>query len=381
MFASDHAAFQKAIAADPADLTARLVYADFLDETGDPAHAARAEFIRTQIEADGLPPTNPRRGELLGRADLLFAEHWLDWWTPVCRAVGLREPHVPGTGLKERFARALGTSRRPGWPYHPGRCEVEVLPSGPGKFDRTDQLHRAEFRRGCPEGLALVGRLAGWDRPIRRFAAAYPLRGLHLSGVFVEDWKVVAGDHLAYVTQFQVVGCRPEPVAAILASPHLAAVTDLTLVPDRSRARWAEDQLLILLASPPAPRLTALTVELFTESEAALFAGADRLDALAGLTVRTRLVEAGVDYGAEEVIGALAAAPFLDRLESLTLDFARKGTGRGPAPPAVEAAIVRLLDALNPARLRHLDLDGTHAANPRIAEAAAARFGVGVLLY
>ena len=100
MIASDHAAFQKAIAADPADLTGRLVYADFLEETGEPPLVARADFIRAQIEADNLPPNDPRRAELLGRADGLFAEHWIDWWTPVCRAVGLRVPYIPGTRLR-----------------------------------------------------------------------------------------------------------------------------------------------------------------------------------------------------------------------------------------------------------------------------------------
>lgn len=43
---SDRAAFLRAIAADPADDTARLAFADWLDENGEPD---RAEFIRVQI--------------------------------------------------------------------------------------------------------------------------------------------------------------------------------------------------------------------------------------------------------------------------------------------------------------------------------------------
>ena len=34
----DHAAFRRAIADNPRDLLARLVYADYLEETGDPNH-------------------------------------------------------------------------------------------------------------------------------------------------------------------------------------------------------------------------------------------------------------------------------------------------------------------------------------------------------
>src|SRR5437870_8421512 len=88
MAASDHAAFRRAIAADPADLTSRLVYADFLEETGEPAYVARAEFIRAQIEADGLPRNEWRRVRLVRRASELFEAHWIDWWRPVCVIAG-----------------------------------------------------------------------------------------------------------------------------------------------------------------------------------------------------------------------------------------------------------------------------------------------------
>src|SRR5262249_40249471 len=44
-----HAAFLDTIRSVPDDDTARLVYADFLEENGSPADAARAEFVRVQI--------------------------------------------------------------------------------------------------------------------------------------------------------------------------------------------------------------------------------------------------------------------------------------------------------------------------------------------
>jgi uncharacterized protein (TIGR02996 family) len=381
MTASDHVAFLKAIAADPADLTGRLAFADFLEETGEPPQLARAEFIRTQIEADGLPPNDPRRAELLGWAGGQFAEHWIEWWTPVCRAVGLRLPHVPGTGWRERFARALGTDRPPGWPYRAGHSEVGVLSSGDGTYGRTDQLLKAWFRRGFPEGVALSGKLTSWAQPIRRFAASFPLRTLQISIVTVEDWVALAGEHLRNLEHLRVSGCRPEPVPTILASPHLGGVTALTLFPDRSRIGWGEEELRALLASPLAPRLASVTVALFTQDEAAVLAETRRLGALTGLTVRLRLGERGVDYGADEVLAILTGAPFIGRLESLTLDCSRKTLGYRPVPPAVELAIVRLLEALDPARLRFLDLDGIPATHPRIAAMSAARFGdrVGVV--
>ena len=55
---SDHAAFLRAICADPEDDTPRLVYADFLEESGEPANVARAGFIRFQIERTKDPEYN-----------------------------------------------------------------------------------------------------------------------------------------------------------------------------------------------------------------------------------------------------------------------------------------------------------------------------------
>ena len=48
---SDRDAFLRAIAADPADDTVRLAFADWLDEQGE---ADRAEFIRLQIVSERI---------------------------------------------------------------------------------------------------------------------------------------------------------------------------------------------------------------------------------------------------------------------------------------------------------------------------------------
>ena len=54
------AALHRAVVASPEDRTVRLVYADALDETGDADDAARAEFIRTQIELQSTPEPQRR---------------------------------------------------------------------------------------------------------------------------------------------------------------------------------------------------------------------------------------------------------------------------------------------------------------------------------
>ncbi len=57
---ADRSALLQAVSANPDDTLVRLVYADFLDETGQPADAKRAEFIRAQCEYARLVP--PRGG-------------------------------------------------------------------------------------------------------------------------------------------------------------------------------------------------------------------------------------------------------------------------------------------------------------------------------
>src|SRR4051812_43866863 len=60
----DAAAFVAAILDDPAELTTRLAFADWLEETGDPPSAAWARFIRLMGEAGRFADRSDRRREL-----------------------------------------------------------------------------------------------------------------------------------------------------------------------------------------------------------------------------------------------------------------------------------------------------------------------------
>src|SRR5438477_11581752 len=73
---STEAALLRAIREMPDENTPRLIYADYLDEEG---HAARAEFIRVQIERSQLPEHDPRRAPLEDREQELLAEHEAAW--------------------------------------------------------------------------------------------------------------------------------------------------------------------------------------------------------------------------------------------------------------------------------------------------------------
>jgi uncharacterized protein (TIGR02996 family) len=71
----DHAAFLEAIAARPDDDTPRLVYADWLEERGDP----RGAFVRVQCALERLSADDPRRPALEDQADDLLAAHEEEW--------------------------------------------------------------------------------------------------------------------------------------------------------------------------------------------------------------------------------------------------------------------------------------------------------------
>ena len=74
-----HQSFLKAICAARHDDLPRLVYADFLEETGDPAHVARAHFIRTQIAVETADPKSPQYAELKALEGRLLDMYLEDW--------------------------------------------------------------------------------------------------------------------------------------------------------------------------------------------------------------------------------------------------------------------------------------------------------------
>src|SRR6516162_6900270 len=74
----------QAILEAPPDDVPRLIYADWLDENGQPD---RAEFIRAQIERASLPPGHPRGRALLRREEELLQRHGTTWASAVAPLV------------------------------------------------------------------------------------------------------------------------------------------------------------------------------------------------------------------------------------------------------------------------------------------------------
>jgi uncharacterized protein (TIGR02996 family) len=136
--------FLQAILANPDDDTPRLVYADWLDENGNPE---RAEFIRVQIELAKLSRWDPKRKALEQREDELFTRerNWREW-----------------TGSLPEFFNA-------NWEQCAGRPEAWVT-----------------FRRGFPHEVKCSAK--SWFDHAEEFYSAAPIEAVNGLESF-DDWK------------------------------------------------------------------------------------------------------------------------------------------------------------------------------------------------
>jgi uncharacterized protein (TIGR02996 family) len=208
---SDADALLRAIRADPESDGPRLVYADWLQEHGDPD---RAEFIRTQIESARTPAGDPTRSALERRANELLAVHKASWsaWLPELAPWsdyerGFVEQVVMWVVADvEKFVGQLRAVL--------AGAPVRRVQLHPGQDDPTDF-------DGCPflplEGLRAF---AGEPAVAQLRALNLSMTGLHNDGAFI----VAASPHLAGLEQLRMVavGLGDEGARALAESPHLA---------------------------------------------------------------------------------------------------------------------------------------------------------------
>lgn len=170
----DRAALLRAICLDPADDTVRLVYADYLDEHGEPEYA---EFIRVQIQLARLDP----------EPECAATEEGLKCNDPSCSwAIW----HSKGFRLHQRERELLENQGHGGWWKFAGL-------SGANVFDEViyERGFAIRVTATCANFLAHAGSLF-LAHPIKKVKLTDRNPGMTTDGEFYYYWSVTYHDHL-----------------------------------------------------------------------------------------------------------------------------------------------------------------------------------------
>ncbi len=283
---SDREAFVAAVAASPEDDLPRLVFADWLDENGDPE---RAEFIRVQCELAkaAVWQDTDFRDALLARMRALLAAHRKRWMAPVAAALGFTgdDPPAPARSADppsfwRRVSGRLGLPRlAPGPTREPPLEEIraDYGYSATAQFtaERVDGSPRPdwvswELARGFVDHLAInPGRFPETASLVELFRLE-PVSGLDVlltEGGETDQWRRLAGEHLNRVRTLRLLRVHPfgqfDPralVETVVRSPHLTGVRRLELG-GRVNPNPAWSISPTVVRSPLFRRITHLTAE------------------------------------------------------------------------------------------------------------------------
>jgi uncharacterized protein (TIGR02996 family) len=396
-------ALRQAIIANPEDRTVRLVYADALDETGEPADAIRAEFIRTQIEHETAPNAMPPH-PTVRRCSELFEEHWSEWWPPVCQAAELPLPYVPQRRLRDRIVRAVGRELRPlNWPYLLTTHDTSVHLGGMS----------IRFAAGFPEEVRFLNMDPVENVPelVHHWGDAIPLvRLVFTCTIEPVQWERINGPHLARLAELTFDSLLSNSAMLVTASEHLAALTKLTVNPVGANA----DTIRFLAESRAWPKLRSLHITGRMSPDAIRDLAAncvlehlEELDMMIGTptlfggavaqaltNVIRQFMQAFTFPGAEIVpwaefgpaLEALAAAPWVRKLRRLRISSETPtgilgllgerlyGSAERLADLIPDAAIYTLVNAMNPDTLEQLALPGA-IIGPSVRQELMSRLG------
>lgn len=286
---TDERALLAAIWDNPHDDLPRLVYADWLDETGEPAKVARAEFIRVQCELAKMDEDGPMWKELKARQDVLWDANKAYWKVgPVKRYWGRFERGFPILSLFELSMEQLlrAGSRRlchsPLWRHHYGVSfqhfnpllvwpylhKLELFAMSMMRAETSLSKGWAKRMAEC-EGLRNVAELAFVQCPVTANDLGILLdawRGRTLRELWLNDCRV-GDDGLtllahhpaatglrifrAYSAGFTAVGAK-----ALADSPYLNRLVEVTIATNH----LGDDGIRHLLRWPRLTRIRRLAV-------------------------------------------------------------------------------------------------------------------------
>jgi uncharacterized protein (TIGR02996 family) len=228
-------AFLRDISEHPEDDAPRLIYADWLDENGQPE---RAEFIRLQCRLAGHDEDAPERPALVEREQALLHNHGEVWKAEV--------PTISGVSFSD-FQRGFLHSARIDlnrWKKGRERKVAALFAAAPVEELTLDDATPAQLSSLLDNPAALrLHKLEFFDLEtpveiIRRIADSPHVRNLRRLDFFdlgLDDTALVllaSSPNLANLREFFPVDCGPfgaEGLRALARSPYLTRLTNLYL--------------------------------------------------------------------------------------------------------------------------------------------------------
>jgi len=288
-------AFLRDIKERPEEDAPRLILADWLEEHGDAADQARAEYIRLQCQGARLAPTDPQLQPLLKHQEELRHAHQDAWLGPIkgvsernpsCRR-GLIHLEVRGRSFASKRGLALADTEAFAW---------------------VDSLRFRSVAPAALDTLATTSLLGGLntlsfdDCPLRAAGA-----------------RALAGTpYLTLLTTLDLHHCwiDDEGIAALTKASRSSRLRHLDLYHDF----LGSDGIKKLAGWPGLASVETLNLALngFDVRGVRALAESPYLANLRALNLQNVFIE---DQGVQ----ALAAAPFLDQLTELNLIFTQLG--------------------------------------------------------
>jgi uncharacterized protein (TIGR02996 family) len=278
-------AFLADIIESPDDDSLRLIYADWLEETGQPE---RAEFIRVQIELACLR-SGERRHELEARERVLLEEYRDEWAEPVRR-------FVADTTFRRGFVEAIAV-------------RAEVFLAGSDSWFQAAPIRRVHFLAatlGYPQRL--LPQLVACPHLARLSGLDFRHNTLACNGVA----DLAASPYLRRLASLDLSGneVRGRGLEALASSENLSGLRDLKLRSNNFMLRG----IRALALSRHVQRLVSLDL-----SRNCLWR--EDVEALAESTNFCQLETLGLAHSSldDRSAQALAAPPHLSRLKWLDL--------------------------------------------------------------
>jgi uncharacterized protein (TIGR02996 family) len=322
MFPADEHPFLAAIAARPAEDVPRLVYADYLDETGLPSDAARAELIRVQIALARLSTNDSRRTVLVDRESELLDSHRLNWTAPLAR-LGARFQFRRGLPDAVVLDAALFLDR--------GEELFDNTPAGPGRsfvvrLRLNDAARSLRVLAACPL-LKHVAELDLSDGDLGNGGVAALLASAHLRNIRVLELgqnrldnagaaAIAAAGTLPKLESLSLCDndVGPDGSIALAESPFLAGLLELDLIGNE-----VDDVGLLALVNGPATRrMTRFRIADNPLRDGVVrFASSELFTRVAATSASLDLHRCGIEPAGA---AALAASPAIRGIEHLDLD-------------------------------------------------------------